>query len=116
MRHTFHRFVAFAGAVAAAVASAGRADAHGILVGDGSNGEVRLTAHRVTATVKDRVAGRFAAIEADGNATSARLLAIRKDLNAAKTLQSQLRGLTDPGARDDRRRFHRKPPMEIQRA
>lgn len=56
MRHTFRRFVAFAGAVAAAVASAGRADAHGILVGDGSNGEVRLTAHRVTATVKDRVA------------------------------------------------------------
>ena len=48
-------------------------------------------------TVKDRVAGHFAAIEADGQPTPARLLAIRKDLNAAKTLQSQLRGLTDPG-------------------
>jgi molecular chaperone HscB len=47
--------------------------------------------------VKNRVAGQFAGIEADGQPTPARLLAIRKDLNAAKTLQSQLRGLTDPG-------------------
>lgn len=56
MRHTLRRFVALAGAVASAVAGAGRAEAHGILVGDGAHGEVRLTAHRVTATVKDRVA------------------------------------------------------------
>jgi molecular chaperone HscB len=47
--------------------------------------------------VIDVVAKQFAKIEAAGTATSSDLLAIRKELNAAKTLASLIRGLTDPG-------------------
>src|SRR5262245_49146610 len=47
--------------------------------------------------VIDVVAKQFAKIEAAGAATAADLLAIRKELNAAKTLASLIRGLTDPG-------------------
>ena len=47
--------------------------------------------------VIDGVAKLFAKIEAVGTATPAELLAIRKELNAAKTLASLIRGLTDPG-------------------
>lgn len=47
--------------------------------------------------VIDVVAKQFAKIEAAGTATPTDLLAIRKELNAAKTLASLIRGLTDPG-------------------
>ena len=47
--------------------------------------------------VQNQVSLLFAKIEMASTATPADLLAIRKQLNAAKTLQSLHRGLSDPG-------------------
>ncbi|MFO0935807.1 MAG: Fe-S protein assembly co-chaperone HscB [Gemmataceae bacterium] len=47
--------------------------------------------------VQNHVSQLFGKVESMGSVSPAGLLAIRKQLNAAKTLQSLLRGLSDPG-------------------